>query len=141
MNAMHSETTQVAIAGGGPAGLMLSHLLAQSGIDNIVVEARDHDTIYNTHRAGILEAGVVKMLTDSGVDGRVATHGDEHAGIDLRFNGASHPLDFLDLVDATVTLYSQTEVFWDLAAARRRAGGDIRFECTVTEVSDVHTSR
>ena len=77
--------TRVGIVGDGPAGLMLSHLLAKNGIENLVVESRDHETIRNTHRAGILEAGSVKMLTDSGVDGRVLTDGDEHEGIDLRF--------------------------------------------------------
>ncbi|NKX52127.1 NAD(P)-binding protein, partial [Arthrobacter deserti] len=46
--------TQVGIVGGGPAGLVLSHLLSKSGIENIVVEKRDHETIRNTHRAGIL---------------------------------------------------------------------------------------
>jgi p-hydroxybenzoate 3-monooxygenase len=132
--------TQVGIVGGGPAGLMLSHLLAKSGVENIVVEKRDHETIRNTHRAGILEAGSVKMLTDTGVDGRVLTEGDEHSGIDLRFNGESHPLDFRDLVDATVTLYAQNEVFVDLAAARKRDGGDVRYECEVTEVLDLETT-
>jgi p-hydroxybenzoate 3-monooxygenase len=132
--------TKVGIVGGGPAGLMLSHLLAKQGIDNIVVESRDHETIRNTHRAGILEAGSVKMLTDTGVDGRVLTDGDEHAGIDLRFNGESHPLDFKDLVDATVTLYAQNEVFVDLAAARKRDGGDVRYEAEVTEVLDLETT-
>ena len=29
--------TQVAIIGGGPAGLLLSHMLAREGIDSIVV--------------------------------------------------------------------------------------------------------
>lgn len=140
MSITNTEKTQVAIVGGGPSGLMLSHLLAQSGIENIVVESRDHDTIYNTHRAGILEADSVKMLTGTGVDGRVLTHSDEHAGIDLRFNGESHPLDFRELVDATVTLYAQTEVFLDLAAARKRDGGDVRFESTVTEVIDLETN-
>ncbi|MFY9679004.1 FAD-dependent monooxygenase, partial [Glutamicibacter protophormiae] len=51
--------TKVGIIGGGPAGLMLSHLLSKSGIENIVVEMRDHETISNTHRAGILEAQAV----------------------------------------------------------------------------------
>lgn len=129
--------TQVGIIGGGPAGLMLSHLLASHGIENIVVEKRDHETIRNTHRAGILEAQAVSMLTDTGVNGRVLTHGDEHAGIDLRFNGESHPLDFRDLVDATVTLYAQNEVFVDLAAARERDGGDLRYSAEVTELLDI----
>lgn len=141
MSIASTERTQVAIVGGGPAGLMLSHLLAGSGIDNIVVEASDHDTIYHTHRAGILEAESVKMLADTGVGGRVLTHGDEHAGIDLRFAGESHPLDFRELVDATVTLYAQTEIFLDLAAARKRDGGDVRFECAVTGLSELDTEQ
>lgn len=130
------STTRVAIMGGGPAGLLLSHLLSGAGIENVVVEARDKDTIYNTHRAGILEAGSVALLTDTGVDGRVKELGDEHAGIDLRFGGESHPLDFRELVDATVTLYAQNEVFLDLANARERDGGEVHFGATVTAVLD-----
>ena len=131
--------TKVGIVGGGPAGLLLSHLLAKQGIDNVVVEKRDHETIKNTHRAGILEQQAVRMLTDTGVEGRVLTVGDEHEGIDLRFNGESHLLNFPDLVDATVTLYAQNEVFVDLAAARERDGGDVRFEAEVIEVLDLKT--
>lgn len=129
--------TRVGIIGGGPAGLMLSHLLSRAGIDNVVLESRDHDTIAATHRAGILEQPSVDMLVQSGVDGRIGEIGDEHAGIDLRIHGESHPLDFPELVDATVTLYAQNEVFVDLAAARARDGGDVRFETEVTEVLDV----
>ncbi|MCY0905919.1 4-hydroxybenzoate 3-monooxygenase [Arthrobacter sp. H14-L1] len=131
--------TQVGIVGGGPAGLMLSHLLANAGVGNIVIEKRDHETIRNTHRAGILEAGSVKMLTESGVDGRVLTAGHRHDGIDLRFNGVSHRLDFQDLVGNSVWLYAQNEVFVDLAAARRRDGGDVRFSVTDTAVLDLET--
>ncbi|MBG0737903.1 4-hydroxybenzoate 3-monooxygenase [Paeniglutamicibacter antarcticus] len=131
--------TNVGIVGGGPAGLMLSHLLSRAGIDNIVIEKRDHDTIHNTHRAGILEAGSVKMLTDTGVDGRVLTEGHRHDGIDLRFNGVSHRLDFQELVGESVWLYPQNEVFVDLAAARKRDGGDVRFSVTDSEVLDLET--
>ncbi|WP_336705595.1 4-hydroxybenzoate 3-monooxygenase [Micrococcus terreus] len=131
--------TTVGIVGGGPAGLLLSHLLSQQGIENVVLEKRDHETIANTHRAGILEQQAVTMLTETGVDGRVLTEGDEHSGINLRFNGESHLLDFPDLVDATVTLYAQNEVFVDLAAARKRDGGDVRYECEVVDVLDLKT--
>lgn len=44
--------TEVAIVGGGPAGLMLSHLLHLSGIDSVVVDNRTAHTIKTTHRAG-----------------------------------------------------------------------------------------
>ncbi len=136
---IQTETTQVGIVGGGPAGLMLSHLLARAGIDNIVLETRDHETIKNTHRAGILETGAVEMLTDYGVDSRIKDLGYEHHGIDLRFNGESHRINFKELIDASVWLYPQNEVFVDLAAARARDGGDVRYEHTVTGVEDVET--
>ena len=128
--------TKVGIVGGGPAGLMLSHLLAGAGLDNIVVERRDHETIRTTHRAGILEHGSVRLLAEGGVSSRVLTDGYRHDGIDLRFDGESHRIDFADLVGESVWLYPQNEVFVDLAAARDRDGGDVRYAVTGTEVLD-----
>jgi len=64
---------------------MLSDLLAKAGIDNVVVEKRDHETIRTTHRAGILEHGSVSMLVDSGVSDRVLKAGCKHEVIGLRF--------------------------------------------------------
>ena len=53
---MPRETrTTVAIVGGGPAGLMLSHLLSLSGIESVVIDVRTRREIEETHRAGILE--------------------------------------------------------------------------------------
>ena len=46
--------TTVAIVGGGPAGLMLSHLLSLSNIHSVVVDVRTRREIEETHRAGIL---------------------------------------------------------------------------------------
>src|SRR6476661_1528683 len=131
--------TRVGIVGGGPAGLMLSHLLSKSGIDNVVVEKRDHETIRTTHRAGILEHGSVKMLVDSGVSDRVLTSGHKHEGIDLRFGGVSHRIDFTDLVGEAVWLYPQNEVFADLAAARERDGGQVYYSVSNTEVREQTT--
>src|SRR6478752_195093 len=131
--------TKVGIVGGGPAGLMLSHLLARSGIDNIVVEKRDHETIRTTHRAGILEHGSVSMLVDSGVSDRVLTSGHKHEGIDLRFGGVSHRIDFTDLVGEAVWLYPQNEVFVDLAAARERDGGEVHYSVSDSSISDLDT--
>src|SRR6478752_10240023 len=88
--------TKVGIVGGGPAGLILSHLLSLSGIDNVVVEKRDYETIRTTHRAGILEHGSVNMLVESGVSDRVLQAGYRHEGIDLRFTGVSHRINFAD---------------------------------------------
>lgn len=137
MAARRVLTTQIGIVGGGPAGLMLSHLLQRAGIDSIVIEIRDHDTIAATHRAGILEHGAVKMLTDTGVNGKVLENGHRHDGIDLRFGGESHRIDFPELVGESVWLYPQNDVFVDLAAARARDGGQVHYSVTDTAVLDV----
>ncbi|MDN3936246.1 4-hydroxybenzoate 3-monooxygenase [Arthrobacter sp. YD4] len=135
--ARHVVRTQVAIVGGGPAGLMLSHLLAREGIESTVVELRSRQEIAETVRAGILEHGTVNLLVDSGVSDRVLTDGDRHDGIELRFNGESHRIDFQDLVGESVWLYPQTDVFKDLAARRETDGGDVRYGVTDTAIHDL----
>jgi p-hydroxybenzoate 3-monooxygenase len=129
--------TQVGIVGGGPAGLMLSHLLHRAGIDSVVVETRPRKVIEETHRAGILERDSVRMLVDTGVSDRVLRDGHEHQGIDLRFGGVSHRIDFQALVGASTWLYPQTDVFIDLANARDQDGGDVRFGISDTRVIDL----
>lgn len=132
-----STRTRVAIVGGGPAGLMLSHLLHCAGIESVVIDHRTEHEIATTHRAGILERDSAQILVDSGVSDRVLTEGDRHGGIYLRFGGGSHHVDFEKLVGASVWLYPQTSVFEDLAAARERDGGDVRFGVADAAVHDV----
>jgi p-hydroxybenzoate 3-monooxygenase len=135
MTAIDATTrTQVAIVGGGPAGLMLSRLLHLSGIDTVVIDNRTAATIETTHRAGILERDSVRLLVDAGVD-RVLRDGHRHEGISLRFAGVSHRIDFEDLVGASCWLYPQTDVFIDLHRARTADGGDLRYGISGTEVS------
>jgi p-hydroxybenzoate 3-monooxygenase len=133
--------TTVGIVGGGPAGLMLSHLLSIAGIDSVVVDHRTRAEIENTVRAGILEADSVRLLTDTGVSDRVRRDGIAHQGIDLRFGGENHPIDFKALVGESSWLYPQTDVFIDLADARDRDGGDVRFGVRDTRVTDVTGDR
>ncbi|MFF0267023.1 4-hydroxybenzoate 3-monooxygenase [Kribbella sp. NPDC004536] len=134
---MISDRTTVGIVGGGPAGLMLSHLLHLAGIESVVIETRTREEIEQTHRAGILEHDSVRLLVDSGVSDRVLTAGHEHQGIELRFGGVSHRIDFRGLVGSSTWLYPQTDVFTDLATARERDGGDARYGVTGTAVVDV----
>ena len=136
MSSMAPTRTRVAIVGGGPAGLMLSHLLYVAGIESVVVDNRTVEQIETTHRAGILERDSVRLLVDSGVSDRVLTDGHEHEGISLRFGGVSHRIDFQKLAGASCWLYPQTEVFIDLHRARTRDGGELRYGITDTEVVD-----
>jgi p-hydroxybenzoate 3-monooxygenase len=134
-------TTRVGIVGGGPAGLMLSHLLSGSGIDSVVVDVRTRRQIEETHRAGILELDSVRLLVDSGVSDRVLREGHEHRGIDLRFAGASHRIDFQALAGASTWLYPQTDVFADLADARARDDGDVRFGVSDVRIAEATGDR
>ncbi|MBO1754584.1 4-hydroxybenzoate 3-monooxygenase [Allobranchiibius sp. CTAmp26] len=133
--------TQVGIVGAGPAGLMLAHLLHRAGVDSVAVDSRSRTEIEQTHRAGILERDSVRLLVDSGVSDRVLREGYQHEGIALRFNGVSHRIDFEKLVGSSVWLYPQTDVFMDLADARARDGGDVRFGVTDTRVVDTTGDR
>ncbi|MDQ6524568.1 4-hydroxybenzoate 3-monooxygenase [Nocardioides sp. LHD-245] len=136
-----TTTTEVAIVGAGPAGLMLAHLLQRAGIDSIAIDIRDRAAIESTHRAGILEQDSVRLLVESGVSERVLRDGYRHAGIDLAFGGGGHRIDFEALVGASVQLYPQTDVFVDLADARARDGGDVRFGVGDVSVADLTTDR
>lgn len=131
----------VVVIGAGPAGLMLTHLLGRAGIESLTVDLRTRHEIEHTHRAGILEADSVRLLVDNGVSDRVLRDGDEHTGIELGFAGATHRLDFQELVGASVRLYPQTDVFVDLADARARDGGDVRFGVSDVEVDDITGDR
>lgn len=129
--------TQIGIVGAGPAGLMLSHLLHLAGIESVVVDNRSRAEIEGTHRAGILEYDSVRLLTETGVSDRVLTDGVEHEGVTLAFGGEGHRIDFKGLTGASVQLYPQTDVVIDLAAARDRDGGDVRYGATEVAVVDV----
>ena len=133
--------TTVGIVGGGPAGLMLSHLLDRAGIANVVIDNRTREQIESTVRAGILEVDSVNMLVDTGVSDRVFRDGHAHDGIDLRFGGQSHRIDFKGLVGESAWLYPQTDVFIDLADARERDGADVRFGIAHAEVFEVTGDR
>jgi p-hydroxybenzoate 3-monooxygenase len=133
--------TRVAIVGAGPAGLILSHLLADAGVESIVIDRRSREDIEQTIRAGILEQGTVDLLTAIDPNTRVHTVGDRHEGIELRFQGAGHRIDFAGLVGRAVWLYPQHEVLKDMLALRLSAGQDLRFGVAATRVEGVETDR
>jgi len=135
-----SARTQVGIVGAGPAGLLLSHLLALRGIDSIVVENRSRAYCEARQRAGLLEAGSVELLRQVGLGVRMDAEGLEHGGIYLQFAGERHHLDFRDLTGGRwVTLWPQTEIVKDLIHTRLADGAAIEFEVSDTEVADQHT--
>ena len=123
------ERTQIGIVGAGPAGLMLSHLLARAGIGSVILERRSRAWIEARVRAGLLEQGSVDLLDRTGLGARMAQQALSHRGIEISTGGRRRHVDFLELTGGKgVTVYAQHEVVKDLVAARLEAGGDMRFE-------------
>ena len=132
--------TQVGIVGGGPAGLLLSHLLHLQGIESVVLERRSREDLETTVRAGVLEHGTAGLLNEVGVGERMLREGSVHHGIELRFDGRGHRIDFADLTDGlSITIYGQQEVVKDLIRARLEAGGKVLFETRAESVGDLDT--
>jgi p-hydroxybenzoate 3-monooxygenase len=135
------EKTQVGIIGAGPAGLMLSHLLARLGIDSVVLERRSREYVEKRVRAGVLEQGTVNLMRETGLGARLDREGLVHRGIALRFEGEDHRIAFDELTGgSTITVYGQQEVVKDLIAARSAAGARLHFEVEDVSAHDVSSS-
>ena len=133
-----SLRTQVGIVGAGPAGLVLSHLLFLQGVESVVIENRSRQYVEERVRAGVLEQGTVDLLTEMGVGARMKREGLVHYGIELRFKGKGHRIDFQELTGGRgITIYSQHDVVKDLTNARIASGGQILFEVEDVSVHDL----
>ncbi len=136
------ERTQVGIVGAGPAGLLLSHLLALGGVDSVCVESRSRAYCEARQRAGMLESTTVQLLRSVGLGSRLDAEGLEHDGIYLQFDGERHHLNFRELTGGRwITVYGQTEIVKDIIAARVADGAALEFDATDTEVSGLDSDR
>ncbi|WP_328908371.1 4-hydroxybenzoate 3-monooxygenase [Streptomyces sp. NBC_00234] len=134
--------TTVGIIGGGPSGLLLARLLHNAGIDSVVLESRDRSYVEQRQRAGILEQATVDVLRSAGAGARLDREGLVHDGIELRYDGRAHRVDFPSLADGRrVWVYAQTEVVKDLIALQLAEGGPLFFGAEVQAVDGADTER
>ncbi len=120
--------TQVAIIGGGPAGLLLSQLLHTRGIDSVLLERKTKDYVLGRIRAGVLEQGLVKLMEEAGCADRMHAEGLTHDGTLISYGDEIFRVDFAEHTGTPVMVYGQTEVTRDLYEAREQANGKIEFE-------------
>ena len=118
----------MAIVGAGPAGLLLAHLLHLEGVESVVLEARDRAHVEQRVRAGVLEQGTMDTLREAGVGERMDREGAVHEGIELRYGGRGHRIDFAALTGRAIMVYGQQEVVKDLIERRRADGLPLLFE-------------
>ncbi len=103
----------------------------------MVLEVHTRKHIEERVRAGVLEQGTVELLTEMGVGDRLKREGLVHHGVEFRFRGERHHIDFQSLVGRSITIYAQQEVVKDLVAARLASGGRIVFEAKDATVHDL----
>ena len=135
-------TTQVAIIGAGPSGLLLGALLAKAGIDAVIIERQSPNYVLGRIRAGVLEQITTDLLTEVGADTRMRAEGMPHQGFDLLFQGQRHRIDMTALTGGKqVTVYGQTEVTRDLMQVRAAAGLTTVYEASEVAIHDFASQR
>jgi p-hydroxybenzoate 3-monooxygenase len=134
-------STSVCIIGSGPAGLLLSQLLANSGVDNMVRDRKDRTYIEARVRAGVLEQGTADALNEAGVGDRMMQEGLPHGGFDLAFDGDRHRIDLTALTGKSVMVYGQTEVTRDLFDKRISEGARFFFNVSDVVPSNLKSKR
>ncbi|KUR77229.1 4-hydroxybenzoate 3-monooxygenase [Novosphingobium sp. FSW06-99] len=124
--------TQVAIIGGGPAGLLLGHLLRAEGVDCIVLERQSGDHVLSRIRAGVLEQVTVGLMERLGLDARMKAEGLPHGGFNLADGERLIRIDVAGLTGQSVMVYGQTELTRDLMEAAPARALEV-----IYQVSDV----
>ncbi|MEK9903800.1 MAG: 4-hydroxybenzoate 3-monooxygenase [Rhodospirillales bacterium] len=136
----HRMKTTVGIIGGGPAGLLLSHLLDRAGVDSVILERQTRAYVLSRIRAGVLEQGTCDLLRAAGLGDRLDQEGLRHSGVNLAFQGKVARIDLETLTGGkVVTVYGQTKVTEDLYNARDSAGARMVHEAKDVQPHDIET--
>ena len=125
---------QVAIAGAGPAGLVLANVLRRAGIDTCVFEQRSRRAVENHARAGLVEHRVAEYLAKHGLAGPLRRGGTRHGWCDVVVGGERVRVDYGARSGHQHWIYPQQFLVRDLLAALDEVGGTPRFDSPVLGV-------
>ena len=135
-------STQVAIIGAGPAGLLLGALLHQAGIDHMIIERQSPDYVLGRIRAGLLEQGTIDLLHAVGAGERLQREGLRHDAFALIFKGEYHRINISERQNGrTMTIYGQTEVTRDLMTHRAASGLRTVYNASEVSLTDFDTQK
>ncbi len=138
---MNERQTEVVIIGGGPAGLLLGHVLHQHGIDTVILERRPRAHVLARIRAGVLDPSTVDFLRQEGPPLRIDTMGRTLDAITIAWEKRpSLTLDIRQWTGQSMTSYGQAFLTEDLFAARDTSGAPLIDEVDDLCVFDVESS-
>ena len=136
---MKTENADVLIIGAGPAGLLLSQLLHQSGIHSIIIERTSKERVLSRIRAGVLERGTVKAMHEANCATRLEAERVDHNGVILGFDGEQFEIPIKAITGNYVTVYGQTEITADLIDACEARGQRIYWDCPESRLFDLQS--
>jgi p-hydroxybenzoate 3-monooxygenase len=135
------QATQVAIIGGGPAGLLLSHMLHLDGIESVVIERQSKAHVLERIRAGVLEDGTVQLLRTVGLGARMDREGKAHDGTLIAWQDRPEFLiDTYKYTGRRMMAYGQTAITQDLYAALEARGGRVVERAENVRLHEIDTS-
>jgi len=135
--ATETITTDCAIAGGGPAGVMLGYLLARAGVDVVVLEK--HEDFFRDFRGDTIHPSTLEVMHELGILDAFLKRPHQ----ELKTLGAEIGDEFVEMVDFThlptackfIVLMPQWH-FLDFLAAegKRYSGFHLRMQSEVDEL-------
>jgi p-hydroxybenzoate 3-monooxygenase len=133
---MTGMETTVVIVGAGPAGLVLGLLLQRAGIPFVVIERRSRAEVGGPPKAGSIDYRTVQMLKRVGIADDLVRFDVENGRCEFRTPSDSVIVNYGELTGGRPHfVYPQHLLVETLCAALLNLGGDVRFDCTVTEVA------
>lgn len=122
--------------------MFLAHLLADEGIDAVVIERRNRTYVEGRVRAGVLEQVTTDLLRRLRLADRLDREGLVHEGTQICFDGSAFRVDMAGLTGGgAVTVYGQQEVMRDLFDAAVDRGVQIEWEAEDVVLKGLNTDK
>lgn len=131
--------TDVVIIGAGPSGLMLGHLLAQAGVDAVILERKSGEYVLSRIRAGVLEQGTINIMEQLGLGKRLHAEGLPHDYVSLTDRDKLIKIPVRELTGKHVLVYGQTELTRDLMDAAPSRGVQTIYKAANVALHDIES--